>query len=157
RAVGLARGHARVLPVIFFGIAMIVSTVGPGAIASVALGVPMAMIIGEHAGVPHFLTALMVANGANGGHPPPIRAVGVLANTSLANAGLVGHEGKVWFANFVAHALVALGAYLLLGGWRQEGEARMEERDPAARLTRAEWITVLVILAWIAGVLLFEL
>jgi di/tricarboxylate transporter len=157
RAVGLARGNTRVLPLIFFGIAMFVSTVGPGAIASVALVVPMAMIIGEHAKVPHFLTALMVANGANAGNLSPISAVGVIANTSMAGAGLDGHEGKVWFTNFIAHALVALGAYLLLGGWRREGEARVEQRDTSTPLSRIEWITVLVILAWIVGVLLLQL
>jgi Na+/H+ antiporter NhaD/arsenite permease-like protein len=153
--VGLARGNARFLPIIFFGIALVVSTVGPGAIAAVALIVPVAMAIGARAEVPHFLTALMVANGANAGNLSPISAVGVIANSSMARAGLVGHEGKVWFANLAAHALVALAAYLLLGGWRLRGRSGGEPAEPVSRLSRGEWITIVVILAWIAGVLLF--
>src|SRR5687768_3491909 len=37
RAARLARGDARLLPVVFFAVACLVSTVGPGAISSVAL------------------------------------------------------------------------------------------------------------------------
>ncbi|MEX2582124.1 MAG: SLC13 family permease [Gemmatimonadota bacterium] len=157
RAVGLARGNARLLPIVFFAIAFLVSTVGPGAIASVALVVPVAMAIGSRAGIPHFLTALMVANGANAGNLSPISAVGVIANSSMASAGMTGHEGKVWFANLVAHAVVAMAAYLILGGWRLRGDSYVEARDTSVGLSRAEQTTVAVIVLWIAGVLLLDL
>ncbi|MSR23110.1 MAG: C4-dicarboxylate ABC transporter [Gemmatimonadetes bacterium] len=156
RAVALARGNARVLPVLFFGIAMVVSTVGPGAIATVALVIPLAMAIGARANVPHFLIALMVTNGANAGNLSPISSVGVIANSSMARAGIVGHEGKVWFANLAAHALVALAAYLLLGGWRLKGDTGADQRSSAPRLSIQERTTAAVIVAWIAGVLVFN-
>jgi di/tricarboxylate transporter len=157
RVVALARGNARLIPLTFFLIAMVISTVGPGAIAAVALVVPVAMAIGSRAGISHFLTALMVANGANAGNLSPISAVGVIANSSMESAGLVGHEGKVWFANFAAHALVAVAAYLLLGGWRAEGAAVQVEVRAHAPMGKKEWMTAAVIAAWIAGVLLFGL
>jgi di/tricarboxylate transporter len=157
RAVSLARGNARVLPLIFFLIALLVSTVGPGAIAAVALVVPVAMAIGARAEIPHFLTALMVANGANAGNLSPISAVGIIANSSMERAGLVGHEGKVWFANFAAHAVVALAAYVLLGGWRDRGEASASAQPALPPMHRREWITAGVIAAWILGVLLLNL
>ncbi|MBK7834657.1 MAG: hypothetical protein IPJ56_20345 [Gemmatimonadetes bacterium] len=72
-AVRAARGNARVLPVLFFLIAFAISTVGPGAISSVALVIPLAMAISERTGVSHFLTALVVANGANAGNLSPSR------------------------------------------------------------------------------------
>src|SRR3989442_12962502 len=100
RAVGWARGEARLLPVLFFLIACAVSTVGPGAISSVALVAPLGMAIGARARVPPFLTALMVANGANACNLSPVSSVGVIANTKMAEAGVGGHEAKVWLANF---------------------------------------------------------
>jgi di/tricarboxylate transporter len=87
RAVRLARGNARLLPVLFFLIAGVISSIGPGAISSVALVVPLAMVVGARAGVPHFLTALMVANGANAGNLSPVSAIGVIVNTKMAEAG----------------------------------------------------------------------
>jgi di/tricarboxylate transporter len=158
RAVGLVRGNHRLLPLLFFVIAMVLSTVGPGAIAAVALIVPLAMVIGERAGLPHFLTALMVANGANAGNLSPISALGVIANTKMAEAGLGGNEWKVWFANFVAHAVVAAIAYSFLIGKTTKNVAMTETIiDEQSSLTRPQMLTLVCVLAWIVGVLVFKL
>ncbi len=158
RAVALARGEARLLPPLFFLIAGVIASIGPGAIASVALVVPLAIVIGDRAGVPHFITALMVATGANAGNLSPISAVGVIANTTMAEAGVGGHEGKVWFANFAAHALVALVAYALLGGFKLRGRTDAEPgAGPEQRFTFRHWLTLAVIAAWIVGVVVLKL
>ena len=94
RAVGLARGQARLLPMLLFGVAFALSSIGPGAIIAVALLIPMAMAAATRAGVPRFLTALAVANGANAGNLSPISAIGIVANTKMAEAGLGGHEAE---------------------------------------------------------------
>ena len=67
RAVHLCRGNAGVIPVMFFVVALGLSTIGPGNIATAALMAPMAMAVGFRAGVPPFLMALMVGNGAQAG------------------------------------------------------------------------------------------
>lgn len=161
RAVQLVRGNRRLLPLLFFLIALVISTVGPGAISSVALVAPLAMVIGDRAGVPRLLTALMVANGANAGNLSPISSVGVIANTKMAEAGIGGHEGKVWFANFVAHALVAVAAYWLFGKWKAKTESAAipseSQLESQAGLKRPQILTLVVIFAWIVGVLLFQL
>ena len=158
RAVGLVRGNNRLLPLLFFLIAMLLSTVGPGAIAAVALVVPLAMAIGERVGVPRFLTALMVANGANAGNLSPISALGVIANTKMAEAGVGGHEGKVWFANFVAHALVSVVAYWFLVR-KVTNEIALTDATvtPQPPLTRPQILTIVFVLGWIVGVLTFKL
>jgi di/tricarboxylate transporter len=152
-AVGWTRGRARLIPPMFFVIACVVSAIGPGAISSVALVVPLAMVIGQSAGVPPFLTALMVANGANAGNLSPISAVGVIANSRMATAGLAGHEGKVMLANLVASALVALAAYFALGGHRLAGRAARPSGAAHGPLTRQQRLTIGVLVAWILGVL----
>jgi len=156
KAVRLARGDARVLPIVFFLLASLISMVGPGAISSVALMAPLAMAIGDRARVPPFLTALMVANGANAGNLSPVSSVGIIANTTMADTGLVGHEGKVWLANLVAHAVVAGAAYLLLGRGLS-GRADAADLPAAATLSPRQRLTTAIVLAWIAGVLGFGL
>jgi di/tricarboxylate transporter len=159
RAARLARGDARLLPVVFFVLAGVISTVGPGAISSVALVAPLAMAIGDRAGVPPFLTALMVANGANAGNLSPVSSVGVIANSTMATAGIGGHESKVFIANFVAHTLVAVAAYVLLGGYKLRGAAASASTSVAddGRLDAKHRLSVAVVLAWIAGVILLKL
>lgn len=172
RAMGLARGSARFLPLLFFATACALSSVGPGAISTVALLIPLAMIVGIQSGLPPVLSALMIANGANAGNLSPVSAVGVIANTKMAEAGLAGHEAKVWFANFSAHVAVGVVAWLLFRPKAVEPGAGREARGAglgpdaapdgpeapvaALPLTAPQRLTIIVIAAWIVAVLVFE-
>jgi di/tricarboxylate transporter len=149
RATVLVRGNAGLLPVVFFVLAGAISTIGPGAIASVALVAPIAMATGMRAGIPNLLSAVMVATGANAGNLSPISAVGAMANSLMAKDGLGGHEIRVWAANFLAHLLVAAGAYLLFGGVKlfRAGRASALAVE-VTRPTNKHWLTIGVTLAW---------
>ncbi|NOT61021.1 MAG: C4-dicarboxylate ABC transporter, partial [Acidobacteria bacterium] len=158
RILQLVRGHSRWLPLLFFAIACFVSTIGPGAISGVALVIPLALAIGARAQVSPLLTMLMVGNGANAGNLSPISVLGVIANTKMEEAGLGKHAGKVWFANFVAHALVALLAWVLFGRKQtNQADETYPEDASALSLTRAQWLTVAVIALWIAGAVFLKL
>ncbi len=156
RAIRLARGNARVIPLCLFVVACALCSVGPGAISTVALLAPLAMAVGQRVGVSPFLTALMVANGANAGNLSPFSSVGIIANGAMAKAGLVGHEGRVWFANFAAHVVVAGVAYVWLS--RRAITAGPSAAEPAAALapitalTRHQQLTLGIITIWIVGV-----
>lgn len=161
-AIRRSGGHPRVIPIVFFLGAGLLSSVGPGAVAAVALLVPLAMAIGARAGVPRVLTALMVANGANAGNLSPISAVGIIANTRMAEAGMGGHEFVVWFANFAAHLIVAIAAWLIF----RRADATTGVAAPAVAetatapdlpLSRTQWMTTAVVALWIVGVVVFEL
>ena len=159
RAMRLARGNARLVPVLFFLIAMTVSTIGPGAVAATALIAPIAMALGARSSLPPFLTALMVANGANAGNLSPLSAVGIIANTKMASIGLGGHEWKVWGANFAAHAAVAVAAWLFFGG-PSLAKAPAVASEPSAddqRFHARQWLTMAVVIAWVAGVVILKL
>ena len=160
RAIGLVRGNARLVPLLFFLLACVLSSVGPGAISAVALLIPLAIAIGGRAGVSPFLTSLMVANGANAGNLSPIASVGLIANSKMAEAGLGHHEWKVWIANLVAHALVSVAAYALFGH-RALAPAAADAAAPAlpahAPLDGRQRLTIVVIAAWIVGVVFLKL
>ena len=156
----IARGNARVIPLLFFVVACGLSSVGPGAISTVALLAPLAMSVADRTGVGPLLTALMVANGANAGNLSPFSSVGIIANGAMQKAGLGGHEARVWFANFAAHVLVGGLAYVALSRTRLDpAVTRMADSDvtstavvPASR----HWLTAGVVGAWIAGVVALD-
>lgn len=157
RAVALAHGSTRLIPLLLFVIAFLLSSVGPGAITTVALLIPMAMAVGTRAGVPRFLTALAVANGANAGNLSPISAIGIVANTKMAEVGLGGYEVKVWLTNLLAHVLVMAAAYVLSGGWKLAPKPPTEGAQATQAFERRHWLTMLVIGTWIVGVVGFKL
>jgi di/tricarboxylate transporter len=152
RLLALARGRHALVPPLLFAIACAISTVGPGAIVSVALVAPVGMSLSMRAGVTPFLAALMIANGANAGNLSPLSAVGIIANTRMASVGLGGHAWKVWAANFLAHCIVGAAAYVLLIR-STRGHAAETERDE--RFSRRQWVTIASIVAWIVAVVGF--
>ena len=157
RAFRLVRGNARLLPLLFFGLAFVMSAVGPGAVPGVALIIPLAMALGSASSLPPLITALMVANGANAGNLSPISAVGIIANSRMAVAGITGHELKVMLANLLAHVVVALVAYavfaLRLKGWAGSAASQVA-LEP---LNRAQRLTLAMIGLWIVAVALLKL
>ncbi len=155
RVVRASGGHASALPILFFLIAGVLSSLGPGAIAATALVVPLAMTAGLRAGVPAFLIALMVANGANAGNLSPFSAVGLIVQAQMLKAGLVGHEWASFAANFVAHSMVAVAAYLLFGGLTLLRKGRdVSFAISVTPFERKHWVTIIVFLAWIASVVI---
>jgi len=161
RAVRLARGDARVVPWLLFAVAFGVSAVGPGAVPSVALVAPLAAAVASQMRFSPFLGALFVANGANAGNLSPLSAVGIIANSRMAEAGLGGHEGKVFAANALAHLLVTVAAFAVWR-WRRPATSEASEASEAAALPAEpleirQRLTFVVIAAWALGAVILRL
>ncbi len=156
RALRVCGGHVAWLPLLFFVLACAISTVGPGAIATLALLAPLAMAAAARAGIPMFLTALMVGNGANAGNLSPFSAVGIVVSSAMERVGLGGHEWAVWAANFTAHALAAFAAWALFGGPQLLRERRTVAFEAAAPMERNQQLTLVIGAVWIAAVVLLK-
>jgi Na+/H+ antiporter NhaD/arsenite permease-like protein len=158
RAVRLARGDVRVVPWVLFAIAFAVSAAGPGAVPSVALVAPVGAAVATRMRFSPFLAALVVANGANAGNLSPLSAVGIIANSRMAEAGLWGHEGKVFAANALAHLFVTLAAYLV---WRSRSHPPSGGAEaapsPPELLDRRQRLTLVVVAGWAVGAVVLGL
>ena len=169
RAVRHCRGNVGVMPIMFFFLAFVLASIGPGNIASTALVAPMAMAVAGQVRVPAFLMAIMVGNGANAGSLSPIAPTGIIVNGVMAQIGLDGFETLTFFNSMVAHMVIAFLAYFLLGGWRLLGRYQTEALvlpsskgpddsapGPDAEFETTHWITIGVIGTLLAGVIFFE-
>ena len=158
RAVRLARGDVRTVPWLLFAVAFGVSALGPGAVPSVALVAPLAAAVATQMRFSPFVGALFVANGANAGNLSPLSAVGIIANSRMAEAGLVGHEGKVFAANALAHLLVTGAAYAVWR-WRRPApsEAPQAAGPPPEPFDARQRLTFAVTAAWALGVVILRL
>lgn len=140
-AVQLCRGRVGLVPVLFFWLAAALGTLGAGNIGAVALLAPVAMAAAGQLAVPPLLMAICVATGGNAAALSPLSPTGAIAASLLARAGLPG-AGPAWAAYracLVAHALLGLGGYLLLGGLRLlrgGGDATQRERLAALLAAR---------------------
>lgn len=154
RAVRLCRGHAGVLPIMFFGIGFLIATIGAGATPASALLAPPAMAVAGRAGVPPLLMAIMTGNGALAGTLSPFAPTGIVAHGVMERIGLGGVEWQTFAYNALAHAIAGFGGFLALGGWklfRRDGIVRAEEPDAGA-FERPHWLTAAGIVALIVSV-----
>lgn len=156
RSVALTAGRASLLPLLFFALACAISTMGPGAIATLALLAPLAMAAGVRAGVPVLLTALMIGNGANAGNLSPFSAVGVIVSSAMGKAGLGGHEWRVWAANFTAHAMAGVIAWAIFGGPKLLRDDVRLEHEALQPMTGAHRLTLAVGAVWVIAVVVFQ-
>ena len=161
RAVALCYGNAGVIPLMFFVVALGLSTIGPGNIATAALLAPMAMAIGHRAAVPPFLMILMVGNGAQAGALSPFAPTGVIVNGVMERIGLDGVEWQTYANNLFAHFVVTFAAYFLFGGWRLF--SRKKDGTDGQSIAAPEpfawqhWLTVTVLAALVLSVVLLDL
>jgi Na+/H+ antiporter NhaD/arsenite permease-like protein len=170
RAVRACRGNAGVIPIMLFFIALGLSSIGPGNIATTAIMAPMAMAVATRAAIPPFLMALMVGNGAQAGALSRFAPTGLIVNTNMTKIGLAGHEMETFLNNLMAHAVVTFAAYFILGGWklftRRAAPPEMAQSDQAG--SRAEeaidvepfegkhWLTIAILAAMVISVLGFR-
>lgn len=161
RAVHLCRGNAGLIPMMFFAIGVLLSSVGPGNISTTAILAPMAMAVGHQAAIPPFLMALMVGNGAQAGALSPFAPTGVIVNGIMGRIGLGGHEATTYLNNLAAHVAVTLIAYFMFGGWKlfRAGSTTIDD-SKAVKLEPFEpvhWFTMTILASLVIGVIGLDL
>jgi Na+/H+ antiporter NhaD/arsenite permease-like protein len=161
RAVHVCRGNAGLIPVMFFVIALFLSSIGPGNISTSAILAPMAMAVGHQAAVPPFLMVLMVGNGAQAGALSPFAPTGVIVNGIMERMGLDGFELATYLNNLAAHVAVTFVAYAIFGGLKlfRRGPQTIDD-SKAVRLEPFEpvhWLTLAILAALVVGVIAWEL
>jgi di/tricarboxylate transporter len=138
----------------FFVLAAIIATLGPGNVATAAMLAPMAMGVGTRASIPPFLMAIMVGNGAQSGALSPLAPTGVIVTPLMEKIGLGGHEWQTYAMNLAGHAMVAFAGYALFGGWRLfkqsfQGEPAGKEET---RFSTVHWVTIATIVCVLLAV-----
>ena len=160
-AVSHARGKAGVIPIIFFLLALVFASIGPGNIAATALLAPVAMAAAGRAGVPAFLMAMMVCCGANAGALSPFAPTGIIANGLMAKIGIEGAQWTNYSSLLVSQAFVGFAGYFLLGGTRllRTGTGTVALEADSAGGQPLDWqqkLTLAVIAMLIVAVLAFK-
>ena len=168
-AVRGCRGDLGLIPLAFFVLTAVLSSIGAGNIAGSALMAPLAMTMAHRVGIPPLLMAIVVAHGALAGALSPVSPTGIIADRLMRDQlALANFEVRLYLYNLVANAVVGLGGYLLLGGWRLFGRKHAEADQSldgnavrgvpptADGWSRANVLTVAVIALLVVGVIFFE-
>jgi di/tricarboxylate transporter len=158
-----AKGKARTLPVIFFFLALVLSTVGPGNIGSVALLAPLAMAVGKKTGISALLMTVMLVNGANAGTFSPFAVTGIIANGLVQKVGLVMNPWtQIYLPSLLVQSFIALASFLVFELTLKKTGSALKDFDPSefSRLGKpwslAQQWTLVAIIALIIGTVFFR-
>ncbi len=155
-ALCLIKNKITLLPILFFILALTLSAVGPGNIASVALLAPIAMSIAYRNSISPLLMAIMVCTGANAGAFSPIAPTGII-NTGLINKiGITGNQIPmvIFLSSAAIQSISALLAYFLFKNYHQHTH-KMSSQSPITKcqpLKRMHILTILTLLILVIGV-----
>ena len=158
-AVGLAKGRVGLVPILYFFLAAVIASSGPGNIATIGLLGPIAIATAIRMNISPFLMAIMVGNGSQAGALSPIAPTGVIVAKLMTRIGLPGMEVQTWLYNALAHALVAFGGYILFGGLKllTRGEVYKSTENTFERLESRHVMSLITIALLIIGVVFLKL
>lgn len=177
-AVRLAKGNTALIPVILFFLITIITTIGPGNIATTALMAPVAMAIAGRIGLPAFAATLLIVGAANGAAFSPFAPTGIISNGIIAKMapqlGLTDLTGLAWKVHWnseIVQGIINIGGFFLLGGaaWmaKQRGSAALNIDEIAPKpepFTAGQWSTLagivflvfsVIVLKWDVGAVAF--
>nr|WP_092073963.1 SLC13 family permease [Dendrosporobacter quercicolus]NSL47836.1 C4-dicarboxylate ABC transporter [Dendrosporobacter quercicolus DSM 1736]SDM74202.1 transporter, UIT1 family [Dendrosporobacter quercicolus] len=129
-AIRLAKGNTALIPLIIFMLITIITTIGPGNIATVALMAPVVMAIAARIGINAFLMTLLIVGAANGAAFSPIAPSGIISNSIVAkiapqldalgqSIGDLNTFGwKIHLNSEIAQIAANIGGFMVLGGWK---------------------------------------
>ncbi len=159
-AINLIRGKALLLPLLVFALSFLLSALGPGNIAAVALLAPMTMNLAKKHGISPLIIAIMLCTGANAGAFSPFSPTGVVALGLLHQIQL--DTQLIWIVFGASAVLQSLSALLAYGLFLFRSRKRrykpkvvtIKAKKPV--LKKKQKISLIAIMLLISGVIIAE-
>lgn len=169
-SVRLAKGNTALIPFILFILVTVITTIGPGNIATTALMAPVAMALAGRIGLPAFAMTLLVVGAANGAAFSPFAPTGIISNGLIAKMapqlGLTDLNHIAWKVHWnseIAQSFTNFAGFFIFGGlaWikRQRGGTGINIDEIAPRpepFTSKQWVTLLGMAVLVLTVILFK-
>ncbi len=148
----LARGNARLLPLLFFVFGAVVSGAGAGGLI-VAVIAPVALYVALENHISVIMMGLVTMGGIMVGGLSPLAINGIVASQLAAEQGLYDYN-SMWLAYGVSMTIFSLAAYVIFGGLKLR---KMEQKPVFVRFTRQQIMTLAAIVVVLVGVIGFDL
>ena len=145
-----SRGKKILIPIIFYVLALVLASVGPGNISTSALLLPIGLIIAYSANISVLMVSILIILGSIAGGLSPLAPNGIVA-LELAKANGVGDLGfHIYFNNVLVMTLFSALVFIALGGLKLRGnKIEIEAPGKFNKHQILTLITILVLVAWV--------
>jgi di/tricarboxylate transporter len=162
----LCGGNMMLLPFIIYFLTIVITTIGPGNIAGVALLAPITMAIAGQVGMSAFCMTLIVVGASNSAAFSPFAPTGIISHGLVEKMGsqipdlfvkysLDAIDWKVYFNSIIAQGIAVIPGFLIFGGWKwmMHHKGKTVDIDAIAPkpepFNKQQWFTVVCIVTLI--------
>jgi di/tricarboxylate transporter len=149
-----SRGKTILIIIVFYVLALVLASMGPGNISTGALLLPIGLALAYQAKIPIALMSVIIINGAIAGGLSPIAPNGIVALTLAKDSG-VGELGfRIYLNHIISMTAFSIFMFFLLGGFKLKGNKIHIEKPE--KLTKDQIITVIAVIILIVWVMIFK-
>lgn len=150
----LARGNDKLLPIFFFLGSALLCGIGAG-VPFCGVLLPICFSVAEERKIDPLLMCLCTTTGIMAGGLSPLAIHGIAAKALAAPTGVTNYT-PIWYCVVFTMTLYAVIAYVWRKGYKIPNAERRHERK-IEKLDGKQWLTLIVILIVVGGVLVFGL
>lgn len=138
-----SKGRKVLIPIIFYFLALVIASVGPGNISTSALLLPIGLMIAFRTNISVLMMSTLIITGSIAGGLSPLAPNGIVA-LDLAQSNGVGDLGfQIYVMNVIAMTSFSAIVFVVLGGLKLRGDHIEIER--AGAFDRHQIITMICI------------
>lgn len=150
--IALSRGKKVLVPILFYVLAVIIASVGPGNISTSALLLPIGLAIGYRTKISPLMMSTLIITGSIAGGLSPLAPNGIVA-LDLASSNGVGDLGvSIYVMNVISMTVFSGLFFLVLGGLKLRGDVVQIEK--AGQFNKHQIMTLVAISVLILWVLI---
>jgi|AntAceMinimDraft_18_1070375.scaffolds.fasta_scaffold00035_12 di/tricarboxylate transporter len=117
-----SHGKKVLIPIIFYVLAVLIASVGPGNISTSALLLPIGLVIGHRTKISTLMMSTLIILGSIAGGLSPLAPNGIVALDLAASNG-VGDLGlRIYIVNVISMTIFAIIMFVVLGGLKLRGD-----------------------------------
>ncbi|MCF7930090.1 MAG: hypothetical protein K9L02_01100 [Acholeplasmataceae bacterium] len=147
-----SRGRKILIPVIFYVLALVIASVGPGNISTSALLLPIGLAIAFQTGISILMVSSLIILGSIAGGLSPLAPNGIVA-LDLALSNGVGDLGfSIFLFNVLSMTLFSILIFIVLGGFKLHGD-HVEISKPG-KFNREQIITMIAVVLLVLWVII---
>lgn len=148
--IALSRGKKVLVPILFYVLAVIIASVGPGNISTSALLLPIGLAIGYRTKISPLMMSTLIITGSIAGGLSPLAPNGIVA-LDLASSNGVGDLGvSIYIINVISMTVFSGIFFLTLGGLKLRGDVvQIEKADKFNKHQIMTLVAIVVLILWI--------
>ena len=145
-----SRGRKVLIPIIFYFLALVIASVGPGNISTSALLLPIGLVIAYRTNISVLMMSTLIITGSIAGGLSPLAPNGIVA-LELAQSNGVGDLGyKIYLMNIIAMTTFSALVFLFLGGLKLRGDrVEIEKSGSFNKHHIVTLVSIILLVLWV--------